>query len=276
MNISFIYQYPLWLDGIIFVEILLAGLEIGFRLGFLQRKKLKDGDAGGGAIVISSMFALLGLILAFTYGASVSRHEARKQTIINEANALGTAFLIASLAPALESTDLRNKLLDYAHTRNIKRNKHYNSKEKRQILKQSLQKQALLWPATNRIVKSSQTPDFIKLSLVNAITNVLDIHTERLAVITDKLPGPVLWILVFLSAASLGVASYSAGVSGRMSRWRMSIFSFVLAGIILVIVDFDRASEGLIMVPNSSMKAAIRGMEADMASDNHLRTKVFN
>ncbi len=53
--------------------ILLTTLEVGYRIGFKQRKKWLDADTGGGTVALSTMFALLGLILAFTYASGVSR-----------------------------------------------------------------------------------------------------------------------------------------------------------------------------------------------------------
>jgi hypothetical protein len=53
------------------------------------------------------MLALLGLLLAFTYSFSLSRADMRKQAVINEANAIGTAFLRADLGAEPGRGELR-------------------------------------------------------------------------------------------------------------------------------------------------------------------------
>ena len=116
---------------------------------------------------------------------------------------------------------------------------------------------------TERVVLKSQ-PGIIEKSLVEAVTNVLDTHTARLAAITDKLPDMVFWMLILLSVSSLLVAGFHTGVSGRVSRWRMYLFALVLAGVIELIVDFDRPSEGLVRVTHSSISMTIADMEADL------------
>lgn len=263
MEFSLIYTLPLWSIALFLFVIMLVALEIGLQLGFRQQIALKDANAGGGEIVLTSMFALLGLILAFTYGASVERFDARKKVVIEEANTLGTAFLVARLVAEPERTEMREALLDYARTRRTKPGEYISNQDRKKLLKFSLEKQAVLWPTTERIVLKPQ-PDFIKKSLIKVVTDVLDTHTKRIAAITDKLPNMVFWMLILLSVSTLLVAGFHAGVSGRVSRWRMYLFALVLTGVIELIVDFDRPSEGLVRVAHNSISMVIIDMEADL------------
>ena len=104
----------------------------------------------------------------------------------------------------------------------------------------------------------------IASSLVAAINDVIDAHTIRLAAILDKLPRVVIWKLLFLAAASLGVAGYNAGIQGRMSRFRMSALTLVITGLMLIILDFDRPLDGLIIAADFSIDNVIAEMEADL------------
>ena len=73
------HQLSIWLVGTIVLIILLAALELGYRIGFSRRELWKGTDSSSGQYILTSMFALLGLMLAFTYGAGVSRFDASKQ-----------------------------------------------------------------------------------------------------------------------------------------------------------------------------------------------------
>ena len=117
MNFSIFHQMPLWLDFVIFITVLLTSLEAGFRVGVFQQDRWKDAEGGGGRISLNSMFAILGLMLAFTFGAGVNHHKAREEAVITEANALGTAHLRAGLLDEPGRTELRTVLLGYARTR---------------------------------------------------------------------------------------------------------------------------------------------------------------
>jgi len=116
LNFGLLYDLPVWFVGLVFIVISLAALEVGFRLALRQQGVWKDAESGGGNLILTSMFALLGLILAFTYGAGISRNEVRKEVVIAEANALGTAFLRAHLVAEPGRTELKKALLDYART----------------------------------------------------------------------------------------------------------------------------------------------------------------
>ena len=78
MELALLYTFPIWAAGLLFVIVILIALESGYRVGHARREIWKDADSGGGAIVQTSMFALLGLLLAFTYASGMSRHDARK------------------------------------------------------------------------------------------------------------------------------------------------------------------------------------------------------
>lgn len=263
LNFSPIYNYPIWLVGLIFVFILASALEGGFRVGLSRREHWKDADSGGGAVVLTSMFAILGLLLAFTYASGVSRFDARKNAVIIEANALGTAFHRADLVAEPGRTELRKKLLNYAYTRVIPKDVLSTAEHRNVFLKTTLNKLNYIWPATKRIIEQGK-PGPIEVALVAAINAVIDAHTLRFTAALDKLPSVVMWMLVFVAAASLSVAGYNAGIQGRMSRWRMSTFAIVLTGLMLVILDFDRPNEGLVKVNNFSVEAVVAAMEAEI------------
>ncbi len=85
--------------GLFAVLVLVA--ECGYRLGRWMRlpagtKARSDSQAQA---IEAAMLSLLGLLLAFTFSMSASRYEARKQVVLQEANALGTAFCARSSSP---------------------------------------------------------------------------------------------------------------------------------------------------------------------------------
>ncbi len=263
MESSPLYNFPLWGPGIIFVVMLGIALESGYRVGLKRRESWKDADSGGGAVVLTSMFALMGLVMAFTYASGVSRYDARKDAVMKEANALGTAFLRADLVAEPGRTELKTALLDYARTRYVPQGSVRKDTDRQKTLQRTLQAQAKIWPATKHIVDQG-APGPIASSLVAAINDVLDAHTIRLVAIFDKLPRIVMWMLVLICSASLAVAGYNAGIQGRMSRWRMTAFALVLSGLMIVILDFDRPNDGLVVVSQYSIQSVISDMEADL------------
>jgi hypothetical protein len=263
MEFTVLYNFPIWVPGIMFIAVLAFALEFGYRVGLKRSDKWKDADSGGGAVVLTSLFALLGLVLAFTYASGVSRFDARKAAVLHEANAIGTAYLRADLVAEPGRTQLKEVLLDYARSRTFPLGSVVTVEERLAILDKTLKQLARLWPATKAVITQGK-PGPIEASLVTGINAVIDAHTVRITAVLDKLPKVVMWMLLFVAAASLSVAGYNAGIQGRMSRWRMTTFALVLTCLMIVILDFDRPNDGLVVVKHSAIDAVIAEMEADL------------
>lgn len=263
MNNNFFYDLPVWVSGLIFILFMLAALEFGYRLAIKKRGTWKNPVAGGGNAVQTALLALLGLILAFTLASGVNRNETRKQVMIHEANALGTAFLRADLMAEPGRTELNQALLDYAHTRVFEQGEVISTEQREEIIQKTLQSQAKLWPITKQIMEQIQ-PEPIEALLVAAVNDVLDVHASRIAASFDTLPPPMLWMLVFIAMVSVGIGGFNAGISDRLSRGRMTALIFVLASVVLVLLDLDRPNDGLIQVSQRSIYNAIAEMELNL------------
>jgi hypothetical protein len=267
VDTPWLYEVPIWVNGALFLVVLFLAIEVGYRVGLRQHRS--DGDEKRktrGDVTLGSMLALLGLMLAFTYAFSLSRADMRKQAMVQEANAIGTAFLRADLAAEPGRSELRALLLDYARTRVVTDDMIRTHEKLMEVVTRSEEAQSALWPATKRLMQGD-LPDPLKISIVQAVNDVLDAQTKRVAVVFDRLPGVVVALLVLIAATSLAVAAHNAGLNGRMSRWRMSAFAIVLAALMLVILDFDQGKRGLIQISDHPLKAVIHEMEHSIGID---------
>ncbi len=88
----FLFTFGLFLGMLLF-------LEIGRRIG-IRRLKEDSGAVGEGAgAVDGAVFALLGLLIAFTFSGASSRFDTRRQLVVEETNNIGTAYLRLDLLP---------------------------------------------------------------------------------------------------------------------------------------------------------------------------------
>src|ERR1700674_5727591 len=104
---------PLW--GLFAATVFVVGLSIeaGYRLGPPQRRaSAEEKEAPVGAIVGATL-GLLSFILAFTFGMAASRFDARRQIVVEEANAIGTTYLRAGLLPDGRGVKARKVLREY-------------------------------------------------------------------------------------------------------------------------------------------------------------------
>src|SRR4051812_45493567 len=77
----------------------LALLMMGRRIGIRRRAADPEGAAGSGAIE-GAVYGIMGLLLAFTFSGAAARFDMRRQLIVKETNAIGTAYLRLDLLPA--------------------------------------------------------------------------------------------------------------------------------------------------------------------------------
>src|SRR5512137_431463 len=107
--------------GLMFAAGLLVGmvllLELGRHLGRRRQSKDEERARAGLGAVEGAVFALLGLLLAFTFSGAASRFDARRQLIVEEANAVGTAWLRLDLLPANAQPELRDLFRRYLDSR---------------------------------------------------------------------------------------------------------------------------------------------------------------
>ncbi len=113
MGMDFTLQVVLLAGGIF--AAMLGCLEIGRRYG--ARRRAQDPEGAGAGVVDGAVFALLGLLVAFTFSGAASRFDERRKLIIEEANAIGTAYLRLDLLPAAAQGELRARFRDYLDSR---------------------------------------------------------------------------------------------------------------------------------------------------------------
>src|SRR5262245_351250 len=105
-------ELPLWLVFIGSLVVVLGCGEIGRRIG------IRSGSEGeGNATLEAAVLGLLALMIGFTFAMALSRAEARRDALLNEANAIGTAALRARLLPAPHSTESLKLLREYVQIR---------------------------------------------------------------------------------------------------------------------------------------------------------------
>jgi hypothetical protein len=88
-------------------------LEIGRRLGLRQAKKRGTEARAGVGVVDGSVYALLALLIGFTFSGAAGRFEERQQLIAAEANVAGTAWQRIAVLPPEQQVVIRDALRRY-------------------------------------------------------------------------------------------------------------------------------------------------------------------
>jgi len=76
---------------------MLAFYEVGCQLGFhAKTRQDKEAPTSLGPMV-GGLLGMLAFVLAFTFSMALTQHDHRKQTVLEEANSIGTAYLRSDL-----------------------------------------------------------------------------------------------------------------------------------------------------------------------------------
>jgi len=91
--------------------------QLGRRIGTRRLAALPPGTSWEIGTLDGAVFALLGLLIAFTFSGAVTRFEARRHLVVEETNAIGTAYLRLDLLPVAAQPALRDAFRRYLDAR---------------------------------------------------------------------------------------------------------------------------------------------------------------
>jgi hypothetical protein len=233
-----------------------AGTRRRARLVAAGRESDTSGDTSLGAIL-----ALLGLLLAFTFGNALSVSQASRAALTDEAAALGTAFLRADYLPDPGRTALQSAILDYAKTRVLPDGGRLDTLEKAQtFLDISLRAQARLWPLT-LAATADPVPAPIQAFVAAAVNQALDAHLYRMQTFSVPVSEVVYLMMLAAALSALFLIGSTSGVDGRPLTARTFVFAGILFVVMVTIIDTQRGTEGLIRADDSPLRATIFDME---------------
>lgn len=201
---------PLWAFFVVTTAHAVASLEAGYRLGrWRHARSSEEKEAPIGAMV-GSILGLLAIMLAFTFNLAASRFDARRQTILQEANAVGTAYLRTRRLPEPQQSQIAAMLREHVDVRI--RGSHVDTVAEGIVRSEELRQQ--LWEQA--ITAAQKNPDSIMTALfLQSLNEVIDLHARRVrAGLHSRIPIS-LWLALFRSRPA-GNAFH--GLSGRPVR----------------------------------------------------------
>jgi hypothetical protein len=240
---------PLWGVFLATVAISFLSVEGGYRLGQYRRRRSEpEMDSPVGAMVGATL-GLLAFILAFTFGLAASRFDARRQVVLEEANAIGTTYLRAGLLPEPQRSAIRRLLREYTDVRlrGTRPDQVEEANSRSGELHQRLWEQATA--AAGKDPRPVPTGLFIQ-----SLNDVIDLHAKRLMIgWRNRIPA-VIWFTLY-GVALLGMAAlgYQEGLAGSKRSPAQVSLVVAFAGVLLLIADLDRPHEGALRVSQQPM-----------------------
>jgi hypothetical protein len=227
---------------ILFAAMVTLG-ELGRRGGRWRALRDPKGAFEGGGVIDGAIFALLGLIIAFTFSGAASRFDARRTLIVEEANAIGTAYLRLDLLPSDARPALQNLFRQYVDSRLQMYRQFPDVEAARAELKKDQHLQNEIW---SRALAAAQGSQPATMLLVPALNQMFDITTTRWMAVQMHPPPTVFAMLFALALIASVVAGYHTARSDTGDWLRMVGFAAVTSLVFFVIHDMEFPRFGLI------------------------------
>jgi hypothetical protein len=226
---------------IILFGVLLSMLELGRRLG-LRAMQSSAGTSHEGVGAVEA--AVFGLLLAFTFTSAASRFDARREMLVDEANALGTAYLRLDVLPENARAELKQELRAYVDLR-LASYRSATKAERDAIAQKELAAQARIWSAANAALPGEGRGADRNL-LLPALNEVFDAASKRIAAQKFHIPGVIFALLCSLAIFSALLAGFGMAKAQRRQWLHKIVLAMVLALTIYTILDLEFPRAGLI------------------------------
>lgn len=229
-----------------FLTILLL-IEIGRWIGSKQSAGATERTRAGLGMIEAAMYGLLGLMIAFTVSGAASRLDARRALVVQEANAIGTAYLRLDLLPAAAQPPLREKFRQYTETRLAVYRALPDIEASNDQAAKATALQKEIWAGAVTAVRDA-IPS-ASLLLLPALNEMIDITTTRAVALRTHTPWIILAALIFLALFCSLLAGYGLASDGPFSRTVHRVgFASIMTLTLYVIVDLDHPRFGVIRV----------------------------
>lgn len=232
-------QFNLAFTYLIFVVIVLLSIGAGYGLGHYIRQRQKPGTNVSLGTLIGALMALLGFVLAITFSMVSSRYSARKQLVLDEANAIGTAILRTDFLEEPQRSESRKLLIDYVDNR--VQATQVTAADFQQIVTQSELLHDQLWSQAVQAANQVQDPEAYAL-YVESLNEVIDLHSERYyqgAVF--RLSRGVWFVLGFTVVLVMLAVGYDFGIQESGSLLGSLVLALVFSALFLVILELNKS-----------------------------------
>lgn len=244
---------------VVLVALLMAVTELGYRLGkrVYDRREADEPARSGIGFVVGGILGLLAFLLGITLSLAESRHEERRAVVLNEANAIGTAWLRAGVIGGEEGARMQRLIADYGEVRiRVYRDIHSRADADR-FDGETAALQTQLWEIATGVARAAPTP--ISGLMLAALNDMFDLATTQKRNYVERVPPHILRLLLWTSLIAVGAMGYHFGVGGSRQLVMSTLLLVLWASAIVLIVDINRPRQGTVTVSHAPLEWTLQG-----------------
>lgn len=227
-------------QGLVLLWLVLIGVQfvsawIGTRLGLRFAKHAKPRAEATG-LVTGGILGLTAFILALTLSFGTGRMAERRAGALEEANAIGTAWLQASALPDPGAASIVAMLEDYAQLRREFAAAAFRAPELQTLTAETDKLQARIWAEMTGLLAIRTDPHTV--SLMNAINHVFDMTTAERLSLASGMPPRLVDILMAMICISAAVAGFQLGLKEQRAPVLLGVLFTVWSAVVVTVLDF--------------------------------------
>jgi hypothetical protein len=252
MHGEFLYLAHEWVPALVFLALMAAASATGFALGRRLDHRNSPETRSQILTVEAGILGVLGLMLGFTMSMAVSRFDARKHLVLEEAQAVGTAWLRTQLLPPAEGKPIAELLSEYTDIRTAPNDGPDIYDRILAARRESARLQDAFWRRAVMYAQKNPNPVLAGL-LLQSLNQVIDLDAARWMAFENHVPDSVIYVIAVLGVLAALSVGYSFGLAGSKNIFTTLILLLEIVLVLMVIVDLDRPRGGFIRVSQQPM-----------------------
>jgi hypothetical protein len=243
--------------ALLFLSLLIAS-EIGYRVGRPTRRgpPVSANDLSAVATLTAGMIALLAFTLSLSLSFAQNRYETRRGLVLEEANAIQTAWLRTKLIDGAEGPAIAAKIEDYARVR-LDFIRAASDADVPALVARADALQRDIWQTAQ--VLTRRLPDPVTAALVSALNQMFDDETAQRFAYASRVPADIMLGLYFGALLSIAALSYQFSLAGTRHFVLLSLLLLMWSGGMLLIIDLNLPRTGRITPDVAPMAWTIQG-----------------
>jgi hypothetical protein len=202
------------------------------------------------------MLGLFAFLLGVMFSLAGDRYEKRRQSVLDEANAIGTVWLRAELV-APEGAGIRARLRDYLPLRVETVRGIATEAEMARVVAETARLQGEIWALV--ATAAARTPTAVVGSLIASVNEMFDLATTNRRNFHHGVPPYVLRLVIAVAVLSVGAMGYQFGIHGHrqlvVTMLLLATWTLALA----LVLDIDSAGQGSVRVSPAPMIWTLEG-----------------
>lgn len=236
------------------IALLFAAFVAGRRMG-----RVSEAEQEHLGVIQGASLGVLGLLIGFSFSGAMGRFSDRRAIIVEEANAISTAWLRADLLAEPHRADIKALLNQYTEARLVLfAARDSQAADSAETSVQAVQNE--LWGVACVAVGDSES---LREMVLPPLNQAFDARSSRNESSRSHIPGAVIVVLLLSAMLSTAMISYGQASRGQPVLYP-AVGLVVLIGIVIwITIDLDFPRSGLVQVNDAPFRELLKQQDVE-------------